>query len=417
MNTAESGGIWRLRVPLLISAALLIHGCGLFQRSTLYSVKSGYSFRGKTLGLCVILDGDEQEALDETRVARRTISSTENEGYAGDPATAGARIDAGIILPPTTVNKLDVNLKHSLYYDEDLIHPMIEQSKTMLERRGYRVEIVSVPGGEVRVQELADQARTKGCQLLAVETVALARSWNIGRPYQSPTSGELSTSFQWQLYVGGLVLTNMSIFDITSGEVVWQHARRDISAEFLGPILAELRNDNLPQGEFAAHPGQYQAWMYRQSAARSLHLLFRTLEPGFVPLPAGSSQLDSIAAARRYAPGDEVLVQPLESEILWLPATVVSDEEDGVHLRWPEGVWHGVSERTTLSRTRVMPKPNRWPPIVWVRARETSEYRPFRFVRETTNNLVYVELAGDASPRTFLAGRVGVASDLLIPED
>ena len=294
-------------------------GCGALSRGTLYGVKGEYQFRAKTIGLCVIFDGEEQEALNEGRVVRRTITSAEDEGYAGDLSVANPRADAGIIMPPAAVTSLDAKLEHSRYFDDELIHPMIERTKAMLERRGYRVEVIGVPSGDVLLTDLAGQARSKGCQLLAVETVALARSWNIRRPYRYTGSSGLATSFKWQLYVGGLVLTNMSIFDNASNEVVWQHARREIDAEFLAPILAEVRDDNVAAERFPAHPGQYQVWMYRQSAERALHLMFRTLEPGFSPLPHGSGHPDSVAARRSYLGSDEVLVQPLESEILWLP--------------------------------------------------------------------------------------------------
>lgn len=414
-NAAERSGQALL---VLCSLGFLTGGCALISRSTLSTVKSGYSFLGKTIGLCVILDGEEQEAISEGRVARRTIASAESEGYAADALPAAARADAGIVMPPAAVTSLDARLEHSQYYDDELTHPMIEQTKAMLERRGYRVEVIGVPSGGVELQELREQARTKGCELIAVETVTLVRSWNVHRAYQSRGGGELSTSFLWQLYVGGLVLTNMSVFDVASGEVVWQHARRDIPADLLAPILAELYDGKIATERFGARPGTYQTWMYRQSAARALHLMFRTLEQGFVPLPPGSIRADSIAAATRYEAGDRVFVRPLESDILWLPATVVSDRGEGlIQVQWAEGVWPEIGERTTFEPTRVMPEPERMPPIVWVRSRETFEHQPFRFVRVGANGLTYVEQAGDASPKTFLPGRVGIASDLPITEE
>ena len=55
-------------------------GCGAVSQRTLYAFSAAYSFGNKTIGLAVILEGEEQEALSEGRVARRAIASGENEG-------------------------------------------------------------------------------------------------------------------------------------------------------------------------------------------------------------------------------------------------------------------------------------------------------------------------------------------------
>jgi len=404
----ERARLWR-RAALCVSAiALALAGCSVFSRATLYMHDSAYSFRGKTVGLCVFLSGDEQEALSEIRVIRRTISTVEEGGYASGDEVAPLQTDAGTVLPPASVTSLKSTLKHSRYYDEELIHPMIAETKRILEERGYRVVVVPVPDGEVRLTELAGRAQGMGCEILAAETVALVRSWNIQMPYRPKGSQERVASFSWQSHVGGIVITNISFLDIATNKVVWQHSRREIDPTFLAPLLGELYDDQLAATQFAVHPAQYQVWMYRQSSTRALALMFGTTEKGFVPLPCGSNAPDSLRRAAAYEAGQKVFVRPERSSLVWLPAGVVADRGASVEVRWAEGVWPAYAERTSFERTDVMAKPEAWPPLVWVRARAKLDYAPYRFLRVDARGLVYVELAGDREPQTFLLGRVGI---------
>jgi len=314
------------------------------------------------------------------------------------------------------VRALDTRLKHSRYYDEELLHPLIDETKRALEQRGYRVEVVAVPSGEVDVRDLTQKAQAQGCDLFAVETVSLVRSWNIGGQREGREPGQLSSSFGWQFYVGGLVLTNMSIFDIASGQLVWQHSRRQIAAAVLGPLLGEAYDESAGR-QYSAHPAQYQVWMYRQSATRAIYLMFHSLEEGFHPLPYGSNRADSLARSRTYARGEPVFVRPVESGLAWLPATVVSDARAEVEVRWADGVWPAVARQTRFARQDVAPRLGHWPPIVWVRARDSYTHTPFRFVREGPGNLATVRLGGTDATETYLLGRLAVAADVIGPDD
>lgn len=399
--------VFRLRGLVWLPVALSLSACA-GMRATDYAYTSSYDFRGKTIGLSVILDRQEQEALDENRIVRRTISGVENEGYADDPTIGATQEDVGVVTAPASVRDLAMRLTHSRYYDDELIHPMIDMTRRILERHGFAVKVVPVPAGDFRLQELADNARRMGCDILAVETITLVRSWNVRGAYRSTGSQQLSTSFRWRRQVGGMVLANMSLIDIPSRKLVWQHAEREINTDALGPLLGELF-DQTAAGRFGRRQSGYQASLYRQSATRALDLLFATNAAGFRRVPDGSDRPDSLLEATRYQPGDAVFVFPDGSTHIWHAGTVVADDGGGqVTVRWLEGTWPAFTERTTFPRTRVMPREDQWAPLVWVRDRDKLVYAPYPFVRIGRDSLAHVNLAGDQVDRTFLPGRAGI---------
>jgi len=400
----------RKLVPAALAMAALVAGCAI--HGTAYRYAPDYDCKGKTIGLGLVLDGDEQEALEERRVVRRSVSSVENEGYAGDPDTEQMAQDVGNVRAPKEISSLDETLEHSRYYDMELVHPMIKITKALLEKHGYPVIVIPVPDGEFELTELAERATSKGCDILAVETISLVRSWNIRRDYRSRALQQTSTSFRWQRQVGGLVLTNISLLDLQSGEVVWQHARREINISLIGPLTGQLYDDHLATTRFATHPGAYLGWMYLQSAKRSLNLLFATNEGTFRPLPDGSSAPDSVRQSTQYSSGQYVLVRPIPESRIWHVAQVTAADDREVHIAWQKGMWDGFTDRVTYPRSEVTPMPDPWPPIVWVRSRAKLEYTPYRFRQwDDGADLAYVTLAGEVQPRTYLTGRIGIVPE------
>lgn len=410
MHTDRFHPMTAIGVVWIAAAAYGIAGCGTMASPALYTRDAGYNFNGKTIGLCVILDRDEQEALSDQRVVNRATSSGQTEGYASEMTDLPIEEDTGLITAPKSVRSLQTRLRHWQYYDADFTIAMADDTKAALERRGYRVRIVPVPDGNVEVADLARRAQGDSCDILAVVTVSAVRSWNVRRPYDMRSAREASSSMRWQSYNGGLLLANISMFDLATGAIVWQHVRRVVPVSLITPVIAELYDQNVVTTRFNARPGLYQGWLYRQAMPRALTLLFQTAEPGFIPLPYGSPTIQTSDPSERYTAGQPVFVRPDTANLVWFPAVVTSDDGEQVNIDWTDGIWPAYARRVAFPRSDVRPRGD-MPEIVWVRLREKLEFTPYRFVRTDSRGMVHVILAGDALPSTFLPGRVGVVME------
>lgn len=377
-----------------------------------YSFDEDYRFEGRTIGLAVVFDGDEQSALDDHRVARRAMDSESRGGYVGTPGAMphdiGLTADVGTIFPPKDVKSLDDRLDHSSYYDEHLIHPLIDATKEIIERHGFRVHVIPVPSGRFNLRDLANRAQQEGCDLFAIQTVAIARTWNVPSQYQARGSQALSSTLRWRLQTGGLTLLSMSVFDITTNRIVWKHHRREISAAELGPLLGELYDERHAAGEYAQRPSEYQGHLYKTSGMRSLHLLFANPERRFHPFPAASDSVLHARMQREYTKGAKVYVRPAQDSRVWHIAEVQSATSDSVTVKWLIGMWHRHAQQTQFSKKDVLTAED-WPPIIWVRSRDKLEYTPFRLSRyNERTGFVYTTLAGQIEDQTWHVGRVGV---------
>ncbi len=395
-------------VSLVSTAGLCgVVACSSISSPTLYVRDPSYDFRGKTVGVCVILDPVEQEALSDQRVVNRVTSSGQTEGYASEMTEQPLEEDTGLLTPPKTVTSLQTKLKHWRYYDEDFTLAMVDEVSAELQKRGFKVRVIPVPEGQVELVELAQRAQSDTCQILAVVTVTVARSWNIRHQQTLRSTQDLSSSMRWVSYTGGLVLCNIAMFDIATNKVVWQHSQRVVPLSRTVPVIAELYDNEVASTRFSSRPGLYQGWMYRQAMPRAVRLMFETAESGFIPLPRGSESVIADTAPAPFASGRRVFVRPDSSSRLWFPATVIRDSAGVVSVQWVDGIWEAYGRRVEYPRSDVRPR-DEFPEIVWVRTRDRLEFTPYRFVRVDVRGLVHVTRAGDMSPSTFLPGRIGV---------
>ena len=387
-------------VPLM--AAVLLGACGAMGAAVISTVDGGYSFQGKKIALCVILAPEEQRALDDQRIVRRSLSDAPTGGYAEDNVAQPVGSDIGRIVLPEQVRSLDQSLEQAVHNPEFLA--LLEDTTAgILRGKGFDVSVVHVEAGEVDLRALADSATARGCDILAVETASLVMSWNVKRSDPAMSSEDWGGTFSWETMAGGLVFVNASLIDIPTGKVVWQHARRAVPDGWLAVVIGELYRDT-EANRSPDSPGDYQAWLYRQSMGPSLQLAFASGEPHFVPLPSGYASAEAPVAD--VSPGDAVFVRSPHRNRIWHYATVRAVTDEGVEVTWPDGTWRSYTSRTTISPSDVIPA--QWPSVVWVRKRSELVYTPYRFVRVSPDGLVHTFHAGDLDTKTFTLGRVGV---------
>ena len=389
-------------------SGLVVVGCSGV-REVQYGRAQDYDFRGRTVGLVVIVDGDEQRALDDRRIIGRALSDGHSDGYV-DPTEASGLLhgDVGVVRVPTDAQSLNVRLTHARYADSALVRPLAERTSAVFVDHGYHVAVLSAPTERFQLRDVADRAAEMGCDLLAVEILTLAQSWNVEHQYRPRETQEVASSFRWRTQTGGLVVMSLTLFDVESGRIVWQHDRREADASRYGPLLGEVYSQEQGETRFGNRPGEYQAWMYRQAGFRALRHVFATAAPSFAPLPFGGEKLDSLRLSRRYSPGDRVVARPSRGSRVWHVAHVAADSGgEHVDVQWLEGMWREHSAAVRISRAVVEPL-DEWPSIVWIRARDELVYAPQRFLRSVDDRYVYVSPGGAREPQTYNAGRVGV---------
>lgn len=387
---------------------LAMAGCGGFGKATISQRSDTFDFRNAKVGVCVVLNPVEQQALEDRRIISRSVSSAPSEGYAGDYPVQDVTEDVGFIRPPKRVDAPDQELEHGDFYPA-LLSGLRDSTLAVLGRHGYSATPISVPLGEFEAKALIDSARDRGCDAVLVTTVELVRSWNVKREPSTPSAGRYASTFLWETQVGGLVLLNVSMLSTEDGSVVWEHARMEIEQSYIGPLVGELWDDGTMQESFGDNPGDYQGWLYRQSMPRAFAMAYGTAEPGFIPLPEGSDRVAESRRQRSYSAGDRVFVKPEPAADVWHLATVVDDAGTAVRVNWPRGMWEPFSETSEIPKGRVVPFSPEWREIVWVRSREELKYTPYRFVREERqSDIVHTILAGDLETRTYYVGRVGV---------
>jgi hypothetical protein len=395
------------RIVRLFSTAFIL--CALIILSACsppseYVLTPGYSFRGKTIGLCMVLASEEQSGLDDDRIANRSSSGAVEEGYAEDTGVPQMGDDLGRLEAPPTIRGILTRVHHS-DHQPNFVKITVAMTTNILRSKGYVVKHIPVRPGTHLVGNLVMKAMEAGCDILAVESVGLVRSWNVQRDADRGT-GLLTASLAWESQVGGMAIINMVMLDVNTRQIVWQHSRREVKQDFLGPLTGELYDDDIRGKQYGKRASAYQTLLYTQSAKRALELLFASAEEGFVPLPDGSSRRDSLYRAARYKRGQQVYVRPDSTAVVWHLAKVVRDSSDGVTVEWAKGSWADYTRRITFARTDVLLA--HWPGIVWVRERGKLRYQPFQFRSAGRHSIVRVRLAGDMDDRTFHAGRVGV---------
>ncbi len=398
--------------------AITFAGCAGV-RPVQFTFADDYHFEGKKVGVMVVLVDEEQSALDQGRVARRAaaddyerVTST-SSAVTGETTMSG---DLGTIKPPPNVTSLKTTLTHRNFYDRDLIGSMSERIRQILEIYGYSAEIIAAPNGSFGLSERAQWAKEeRGCDLIALTLVTVVRSWNVEREYWNRSSQQSSASFRWQLQTGGLVALSMTVFDIESNKIVWEHDRREINTTVIGPLFGATFDERAAWDQYANSPSDYQAQLYRESAERAISYLFANNENRFVPLPPGSADVLRSGPNRRYEIGEIVLARPSTQSTVWHIAKIVGDEGgESVGVEWYEGTWYEYEKNRVIPRTHVIPL-TEWPPIVWVRDRDRLQYTPYRFERyDSIRGYVFANLAGAVETQTFLVGRVGI---IPIPEN
>jgi hypothetical protein len=404
------------RSPLIAIASTIaiyvsLTSCARFNEVQ-YSRSQEYQFREKTIGLLVVLEGPEQKALDDGRIVRRSMAEEASEGYAADPIMLGGnplRGEFGNLVPPSNVRNLTDELEHSNYDGGKVVADIAANTADVMIEHGFQVEIIPVPNGDFALSESASLARERGCDLLAVEIVKLARSWNVEQRYHAGSSSTLSSSLRWQQQNGGLAMVGMTMFDLVTGSIVWEHDRREINASRIGPVLGEIYSMNVANSRFPRRPSEYQNWLYKQSAKRAVHMLFATDSPRFHWFPLSTDSLVQTRQRQRYNVGDFVFAQPASESSIWHLAEVVTDDvEAALKVRWMQNMWEPHARETKVERIATVPATT-WPSIVWVRHKKNLDYSAYRFERyDKRNGYVYVSRAGDVSQQTFLIGRVGI---------
>jgi hypothetical protein len=242
--------------------AITFAGCAGV-RSVQFTFADDYHFEGKKVGVMVVLVDEEQSALDQGRVARRAaaddyerVTST-SSAVTGETTMSG---DPGTIKPPPNVTSLNTKLTHRNFYDRDLIGSMSERIRQILEIYGYSAEIIAAPNGSFGLSERAQWAKEeRGCDLIALTLVTVVRSWNVEREYWNRSSQQSSASFRWQLQTGGLVALSMTVFDIESNKIVWEHDRREINTTVIGPLFGATFDERAAWDQYANSPSDYQA--------------------------------------------------------------------------------------------------------------------------------------------------------------
>lgn len=414
----HSTGWSRLILLLIATLSFAYSGCAGV-RSVQFSYADDYRFEDKKVGVMVVLVGEEQGALDQSRVARRAaaddyerVTST-SSAVTSETAMSG---DLGTIKPPPNVRSLSTTLTHRNFYDRELIEPVSENIQRVFEAYGYSVEVVPAPNGPFEFSERAQWASAeRGCDLIALTLVTVVRSWNVEQEYWNRSSQRSSASFQWQLQTGGLVALSMTVFDIRTNKIVWEHDRREINTTVVGPLFGATFDERKAWNQDANSPSEYQALLYRESANRAISYLFANDEKRFMPLPFGSGSVIRNAHIRRYELGEIVLVRPSTQSTIWHIAKIVADNGGAsVDVEWYEGMWSVFASNAKIPKTRVTPL-TEWPPIVWVRDRDRLQYTPYRFERyDSIRGYVFANLAGAIETQTFLVGRVGI---IPIPEN
>jgi hypothetical protein len=404
------------RSPLIAIASTIVicvsfMSCARFDEVQ-YSRSQEYQFREKTIGLLVVLEGPEQKALDDGRIVRRSMAEESSEGYAADPAMLGGnplRAEFGNLVPPSNVRSLTDELEHSNYDGGQVVADIAANTANVMIEHGFQVEMIPVPNGKFGLSESASIARERGCDILAVEIVKLARSWNVEQRYRDSGTSTLSSSLRWQQQNGGLAMVGMTMFDLVTGSIVWEHDRREIHASSIGPVLGENYTTNVANSRFPRRPSEYQNWLYKRSAKRAVQMLFATDSPQFRCLPLSSDSLLRTRQRQRYDAGDFVFAQPAGESNIWHLAEVVSDDDETVlKVRWMQNMWEPHARETNVERMATVPAKT-WPSIVWVRHKKNLDYSAYRFERyDKRNGYVYVSRAGDVSQQTFLIGRVGI---------
>ena len=380
-------------------------GCGTFGSGVIHTIAADYSFEGKKIALCVLVAPTEQQSLDDYRIIERSLADAPTSGYADDNIARPIGTDIGRIIAPERVKNLNQKIEHARHYRE-VISVIEDSTATILRQKGFNVVVVPVSQGEVRLQSLADSARSRGCDILAVETVSLVISWNIKRSDPTYSGDDFAGTFSWETFTGGMTLLNMALVDIPTGSIVWQHTRQAVSHTRVTTLIGELFNDRIAQDRYGENPAEYQSWLYRTSLQPSLLMTFASAEEGFIPLPSGTAEQPP---SDNLQPGQNVFVRPTPEARIWHSGQVVSVENDRITIRWADGIWPEYAERTAFSPRDVMSADSEWPVVVWVRMRDKLEYTPYRFHRSSSSsNLLYVYHLGDLRTRTFATGRVGI---------